>query len=196
MDGSLHKADYQGFISKVVLSVASEDWWEWNWIPYACPLHTYCLHANLLEASPLHAYFLNAYLLHTDALRAYLLYAYLMQERGSVSIFHFLKPGGRKHSFKLMAYWKNIKSSLTKMRGKTWQVRNGESQIVRARSVKMVLLHPGLPHSWSSHVFPCCSTMGLCWYWGGKCEISTNIQYMPPNVILFVRDIYDVSLYI
>lgn len=49
-----------------------------------------------LEASPLHAYFLNAYLLHADALRAYLLYAYLMQERGSVSIFHFSKPGGRK----------------------------------------------------------------------------------------------------
>lgn len=49
-----------------------------------------------LEASPLHAYFLNAYLLHADALHAYLLYAYLMQERGSVSIFHFLKPGGRK----------------------------------------------------------------------------------------------------
>lgn len=195
MDRSLHKADYQGFISKVVLSVASEDWWEWNWIPYACPLHTYCLHANLWKLAHCPPIFWTP---TSCTLMCCVPTSYMPTscKKGEAWAFFIFKARRQEtNSFKVMAYWKNTKSSLTKMRGGTWQVRKGESQIVRARSIKMVLLHPGLPHSWSSHVFPYCSTMGLCWYWG-KCEISINIQYMPPNVIFFVRDIYDVSLYI
>lgn len=71
------------------------------------------------------------------------------------------------------------------MRGETWRVGNGEAKIVRACSVKKVLF-PQVP------LTPEAATdfQGVAhWGYAGIGEISTSIQYMPPNVIFFVRNI-------